>query len=168
MARRGDYYSGVDPNALGRTMPATLNARPVGNPFLGAPVRSQGGSAYNPLLDPTGPFAKSTKLGALISGLGGGITRQEHLQQQANTLQAQAMQHVAEQAPKIGAQQAVLHLINSDLGQRLMISGGDFDGIAEVANLAAQGKVREARARAFGGNRSPVSQQPSMVTHGAV
>lgn len=167
MAGRGDFYQGIDPNAAGATLDARPVGRPVGNanPFLGAPVRFQGGQQYNPLLDPTGGFARSTKLGGLLSGLfGNGMTRQEFQQQQANTLQAQAMQFVADRAQKVGAQPAILSLIQSDLGQQLMVSGGNFDSIAEVANLAASGKVREARAKAFGQGQAPqATAQPAAV-----
>ncbi|WVT73744.1 hypothetical protein QM996_01115 [Sinorhizobium chiapasense] len=169
MARdRGSFYSGVDPNAgLGRTMPAALNARPAAaqNPFLSAPAASQGGQTYNPLLDPTGGFARSTKIGGLISGLfGNGMTRQEFQQQQANSLTAQAMQAIIPIAQQVGAQPAILKLIESDIGQQMMTQGADFDAIASVANLAASGKVREARARAFGQAQAPqITAQPAAV-----
>ena len=86
MARdRGSYFAGLDPNRLPSGPGAGPIGRPVGNPFLGAPRASQGGQSYNPLLDPTGPFARSTKIGGVISGLfGNGMTRAEYQQQQSN------------------------------------------------------------------------------------
>lgn len=170
---RGDYYQGIsrnNPFSRSRTrddweglrgmMPAPQQSpMPMAQPAPAASPMDMTSRVkpYNPIMDPSGPLAQAGWIGALVTGLGGGQTRQQHQQSQQGALLADASQFIQEKAPSVGASQALLAYMNTPNGMNFMANGGDMEQLGKIAKMAEGNVLGQQRAAVF----NEVAQAPT-------